>query len=251
MGLPVIEVAVAGGVATLTLSRPDKLNAFTRPMLLQLAAELDRAAADEAISVAVLTGAGRAFCTGQDLAEIAAADVSRVLDELYAPLVERLMSTRLVTIAALNGPAVGAGASVALSCDFVVAAECASLAVAFVRIGLIPDAGATWLLPRAAGLRNAMALALTGDSITAREAQGMGLVYRVFADDVFGVEMTALARRIAAYSSAALRLNKQVLRASLENGLAAQMALEAKLQGEAAATPEFRKAVAAFLARRK
>ena len=139
-----------------------------------------------------------------------------------------------VTIAALNGPAFGAAANIALACDIAVAAEQASICQAFVRIGLMPDAGGTWLLPRIVGYSNAMALALTGDAVPAREAQAMGLVYRVFADESFGEELVQITRKLAGNSPLACRLIKQTLRASLGNGLAQQLALEAELQAEAA-----------------
>ena len=246
-----VRYETAAGVATLTLARPDKLNAFTSAMLAELRGLLSRAATDRSLRVLVLTGEGRAFSAGQDLSLIDPEIVSEVLARDYTPLVEALLGHPLVTIAALNGPAVGAAANVALACDVVVAAERASLAQAFVKIGLIPDAGGTWLLPRIVGVRNAMALALTGDSIGAREAQAMGMVYRVFPDEGFAAEVAALAQGIAARSPLALRLIKRSLGESLGNGLAAQLALEAELQGEAARSEAFRDAVAGFLARRR
>ena len=242
---------MSGAVLTLTLARPDKLNAFTSAMLGELRGAVEQAAADDALRVLVLTGEGRAFSAGQDLAAIEAADVSEVLARDYAPLVRMLMECPLVTIAALNGPAWGAAANLALACDFVVAAEGASLAQAFIRIGLIPDAGGTWLLPRIVGLRNAMALALTGESIPAREAQAMGMVYRVFADADFAAEVTALAQKIAGNSPLALRLIKKSLRASMGNDLETQLRLEAEAQGEAAKSEAFAEAVRAFVGKRR
>ena len=246
-----VRRAVSGAVVTLSLARPEKLNAFTSDMLHELRAAVQQAAADETLRVLVLTGEGRAFSAGQDLSLLAPETVSEILARDYAPLVEALTGHPLVTVAALNGPAVGAAANVALACDMVVAAEGASLSQAFVRIGLIPDAGGTWLLPRIVGLRNAMALALTGDSIGAREAQAMGMVYRVFPDATFAADAAALAQGIAARSPLALRLIKQSLTASLANDLAAQLGLEARLQGEAAASAEFRAALARFLGKRR
>lgn len=246
-----VRYGTAGAVATLTLARPGKLNAFTRPMLKELREAIDRAEADDTLRVLVLTGEGRAFSAGQDLNHMpeTSAGVGVILEEDYAPVVTRLMRHRLVTVAAINGPAAGAAANIALACDIAVAAESASLMQAFVRIGLIPDAGGTWLLPRLVGLRNAMALALTGDAIPAREAQAMGMVYRVFPDAAFAAEVEALAQRLAAHSPVACRLIKESLRDSLGNDLTTQLALEARLQSEAAGSDAFREAVARFLAK--
>lgn len=249
MGL--VRYEVADGVATVTLARPEKLNAFTSEMLGELRAAVARAAEDTSLRVLVLTGEGRAFSTGADLSELVPERVAEVLERDYTPVVMALMDHPLVTIAALNGTTFGAAANIALACDFVVAAESATLCQAFVRIGLIPDAGGTWLLPRIVGLRNALALALTGDSIGAREAQAMGMVYRVFADAEFASEVAALAQRIAGYSPVACRLIKRSLRESLGNDVSAQLALEGELQGEAAASAEFAAAVTAFKARRQ
>ena len=246
-----IRREVAGAVLTLTLARPDKLNAFNSAMLQELRAAVAQAGTDPSLRVLVLTGEGRAFSTGQDLAALDGRDLSEILACDYEPLVLALMESPLVTIAAVNGTALGAAANLALACDIAVAAERASIVQAFVKIGLIPDAGGTWLLPRIVGLRNAMALALTGDSITAREAQAMGMFYRVFADDVFVDEVAALAQKIAAYSPHACRMIKQSLRKSMANDLRTQLALEAEMQGEAAGFPEFAAAVGAFMARRK
>ncbi|MCA3573288.1 MAG: enoyl-CoA hydratase/isomerase family protein [Aestuariivirga sp.] len=241
---------VSGAVLTLTLARADKLNAFTSAMLRELRGAISEAGETPALRVLVLTGEGRAFSTGQDLSALDGDDVNAILARDYEPLVLALMDSPLVTIAAVNGTALGAGANIALSCDIAVAAERATIVQAFVRIGLIPDAGGTWLLPRLVGLRNAMALALTGDSLTAREAQGMGLFYRVFPDDRFEAEVMAMAQAIAGRSPTACRLIKQSLRASLGNDLPTQLTLEAELQGRAAETDEFRDAVKAFLARK-
>jgi 2-(1,2-epoxy-1,2-dihydrophenyl)acetyl-CoA isomerase len=246
----VISVSVSGAVATLTLSRPEKLNAFNSDMLRELREAIRRAEEDPALRVLVLTGEGRAFSTGQDLAALDGVDVNEILERDYEPLVLALMGSRLVTIAAVNGTALGAAANIALSCDIAVAAERATIVQAFVRIGLIPDAGGTWLLPRLVGLRNAMALVLTGDSLTAREAQAIGLFYRVFPDDRFAAEVKAMAQDIAQRSPQACQLIKQSLRASLDNDFPAQLKLEAELQGRAAQTDEFKAAVKAFLARK-
>ena len=168
-----IDYAVCDGVATLTLNSPAKLNAFDAARLLALRYALDRAESDDSVRVVVLTGAGRFFSSGQDLAalEQEGLDLARTLEEDYAPLILRLVGFSKVIIAALNGPAVGAGANIALACDIVVAARSAYVQQVFVRIGLIPDVGGTWLLPRIVGLQRALALALTGDRVSAEEAR--------------------------------------------------------------------------------
>jgi 2-(1,2-epoxy-1,2-dihydrophenyl)acetyl-CoA isomerase len=240
---------VSGAVLTLTLARPEKLNALNSEVLRELRLAVEQA--DESLRVLVLTGEGRAFSTGQDLAALDVGNVSAILARDYEPLVLALMNSPLVTIAAVNGIAAGAAANLALACDIAVAAERATIMQAFVKIGLIPDAGGTWLLPRIVGLKNAMALALTGDSITAREAQAMGIFYRVFADDAFAADVAALAQKIAGYSPQACRLIKQSLRAGMGNDLATQLGVEAQMQGEAARTEEFAAAVRAFLERRR
>lgn len=240
---------VSGAVLTLTLARPEKLNALNSEVLRELRLAVEQA--DESLRVLVLTGEGRAFSTGQDLAALDVGNVSAILARDYEPLVLALMNSPLVTIAAVNGIAAGAAANLALACDIAVAAERATIMQAFVKIGLIPDAGGTWLLPRIVGLKNAMALALTGDSITAREAQAMGMFYRVFADDAFAADVAALAQKIAGYSPHACRLIKQSLRAGMGNDLATQLGVEAQMQGEAARTEEFAAAVRAFLERRR
>jgi 2-(1,2-epoxy-1,2-dihydrophenyl)acetyl-CoA isomerase len=240
---------VSGAVLTLTLARPEKLNALNSEVLRELRLAVEQA--DESLRVLVLTGEGRAFSTGQDLAALDVGNVSAILARDYEPLVLALMNSPLVTIAAVNGIAAGAAANLALACDIAVAAERATIMQAFVKIGLIPDAGGTWLLPRIVGLKNAMALALTGDSITAREAQAMGMFYRVFADDAFAADVAALAQKIAGYSPHACRMIKQSLRVGMGNDLATQLGVEAQMQGEAARTEEFAAAVRAFLERRR
>jgi 2-(1,2-epoxy-1,2-dihydrophenyl)acetyl-CoA isomerase len=248
-----VGYASADGVATVTLSRPEKLNAFTSAMLQELRRAIERAAEDKEVRVLVLTGSGRAFSAGQDLAAMPqhSAEVGEILERDYTPVVTQLIDHPKVTVAALNGPAFGAAANIALACDIAIAAEQATLCQAFVRIGLIPDAGGTWLLPRIAGLRTALALALTGDAIPAREAQAMGLVYRVFPDARFAEEAAAFAAKLAAASPLACRLIKKSLRASLSNSLTGQLALEAELQAEAADSDHFRAALRAFLAKAK
>lgn len=244
---------VVDGVASITLNRPGKLNAFGSSMLRDLRETLDRAEADEAAQVVVLTGAGRCFSSGQDIAAFEASeglDLARTLEDDYAPLVRRLVDFPKITVAGLNGPAIGAGANVALACDIVVAARSAHVQQIFVRIGLIPDVGGTWLLPRILGPKLALALALTGDRVLADEAKAMGLVYRVFEDDAFAAGLRDFAASLARGPATAQRMIKEAFRKSEAHDLAAQLRLEAVLQGEAGRTADFREAVSAFRAKR-
>ncbi len=256
MALTAIRTAIGDGVMTITLSRPEKLNAFTSVMHAELREALSTAETDEAVRCVVLTGAGRAFSAGQDLTEgrlVGAdgeSDAGARLERVYNPLVERIYAFPKVTIAALNGPAVGASANIALACDILVAARSAYLQEAFARIGLVPDAGGTWLLPRMIGSKRALALALTADQIPAAELHQMGLVYKVFDDAVFNGEVTALARRFAAGPTLAYQLIKQGLRASERNDLKTQLALEADLQRKAGASEDAREGVTAFREKR-
>jgi len=247
-----IVYVVCDGVATLMLNSPAKLNAFDAASLLALREALDRAERDDSVRVVVLTGAGRFFSSGQDLAalEPEGLDLARTLEKDYAPLILRLVGFSKVTIAALNGPAVGAGANIALACDIVVAARAAYMQQVFVRIGLIPDVGGTWLLPRIVGAKRALALALTGDRVSAEEARAMGLVYRVFEDADFAGDLRAFAGGLASGPTTAYRLIKEAFAKSGGQDLEAQLRLEARLQGEAGRTPDFREAVEAFKAKR-
>jgi 2-(1,2-epoxy-1,2-dihydrophenyl)acetyl-CoA isomerase len=248
--------AAANGIATITLNRPEKLNAFVKETFTGIHHNLDRVEQDDSIRVVIFTGAGRAFSAGQDLTERIPVgsdgrpDLGPPLARDYNPLALRLVSFPKITIAALNGPAVGAAANLALACDIVVAARSAYIQEAFARVGLIPDAGGTWLLPRMAGSKRALAIALTGDRIMADEALAMGLVYRVFDDQSFAADVQAFASTFVTGPGAAYRLIKEAFRQSLDNDFAAQLKLEAHLQGKAGRTDDFQEAIAAFAAKR-
>jgi 2-(1,2-epoxy-1,2-dihydrophenyl)acetyl-CoA isomerase len=256
MALTAIRTSTVEGVATITLARPDKLNAFTGVMHAELRDALSAAEADEAVRCVVLTGAGRAFSAGQDLSEErirgadGAVDFGARLERDYNPLVERIYAFPKVTIAALNGPAAGAAANVALACDIVLAARSAYMQQAFAKIALVPDAGGTWSLARIVGAKRALALMLTADQISAAELQQMGLVYKVFDDAVFAGEVTAMAQRLAAGPALAYRLIKEAARASEGNDLKTQLALEANLQRKAGASEDAAEGVAAFREKR-
>ena len=251
-----LRIATRDGVRTLTLDRPDKLNALTAGLHAELRAALDVSAGDEAVKVVVLTGAGRAFSSGQDLTEQLPRDEDGRIDlapavtEDYNPLVMRLHGFPKPTIAAVNGPAVGASMNIALACDIVLAARSAMLQEAFARIGLIPDAGGTWLLPRLVGPKRALALMMTAEPIGAEEALRLGLVHRVFEDGIFADEVQAFAASLATGPALAYRLIKEAAAASLSHDLPTQLAMEARLQQEAGRSEDFAEGVAAFRAKR-
>jgi len=249
-------VAVADGVATLTLNRPERLNAFTAALHEALAAALERAARDETIRAVVITGVGRGFCAGQDLSErkpvpgVERRDAGQGLERYYNPLIRRLRGLEKPVIAAVNGVAAGAGASVALACDIVIAANSASFIQAFSRIGLVLDAGSTWFLPRLAGSARAMALALTGEAIPALRAAEWGLIWKSVPDETLMTEVGALATRLAQGPTHAYGLIKRALGRSSINSLDAQLNLERDLQREAGRTDDAREGITAFLEKR-
>jgi 2-(1,2-epoxy-1,2-dihydrophenyl)acetyl-CoA isomerase len=252
-----LKTAIADGVATLTLSRPDKLNAFNAALHAELRQALASAAADDAVKVVVLTGEGRAFSSGQDLTvdlprgDDGQLDLGVPLDRDYNPLIKTLASYPKVTIAALNGPAVGASANIALACDIVVAARSATIHEAFARIALVPDAGGTYVLPRLVGPKRALAMMLMADPVPAEQALAWGLVTQVFDDDVFHGEVTTLARRIASGPSQTYRFIKEAVAASLGNDLDAQLGLEKELQRRCGRSYDFEEGVRAFREKRK
>ncbi len=251
MGYETITVTEAGGVATITLNRAEVMNALSSRLRGELV-EAIRAASLSARCI-VLTGAGRAFCSGQDLQDAMAlgqTDLGRILAEEYEPLLKAIYDCPVPTIAAVNGAAAGAGANLALACDVVIACESASFIQAFTRIGLIPDAGGTYWLPRQVGMARAMGAALFAEKITARQAVDWGMIWEAVPDEAFAAHVAARAGALAAGPTVAYRLVKEALRASPANGLEAQLALEARLQSEAGATADFREGVTAFLEKR-
>ena len=247
----------ADAVATITLNRPDKLNAFTTELHRELAAALDVVEGDATIRAVLLTGAGRGFCAGQDLAERAAVlaaggkvEGGKALVTWYNPLVRRLRRLEKPVVCAVNGIAAGAGANIALACDIVLAARSASFIQAFCRIGLVPDAGGSYVLPRLVGMARASALSLLGDTLPAEQAAQWGLIWRVVDDDTLMPEAIALVQHLARQPTRALGLIKEALNASCANSLDQQLDLERDLQAKAAATADFREGVAAFIEKR-
>lgn len=251
-----IGVHVADEVAEITLQRPDVLNAFTRPMARELQRALAEAGADPAVRAVLLTGAGRAFCAGQDLAEAVPADapappIEDIVRESYNPLVLAIRAMEKPVIAAVNGVAAGAGANLAFACDIVLAADTASFVQAFAKIGLVPDTAGTYFLPRLIGLHRAAALTMLGEKLAAADAQAMGLVWRVYPTAQLLESAREFARQLATQPTRAFALTKRALNASLGNTLEEQLALEATLQAEAGATHDFAEGVAAFKEKRR
>jgi 2-(1,2-epoxy-1,2-dihydrophenyl)acetyl-CoA isomerase len=241
-----------GGVLTLTLNRPEALNSLNTELLAALAEAIDQAATDDAVRAVVITGAGRGFCAGQDLKEEllgGGADIGEHLRSHYLPVVEGMRRLEKPVIAAVNGVAAGAGLSLALAADLRIASDSASFCQAFVRIGLVPDAGGTFYLPRLIGLGRAMEMAMLGDSIDAQEALRIGLVNRVVDHSVLGSAAAELASRLAK-GPRSVGLIKQVLHQSFENDFAAQFAAEERAQMAALGSDDFREGVTAFLEKR-
>ena len=255
--MPSILISLEAGVQTITLNRPDKLNAFIPEMHQELRRALEQARDDEAIRTVLLTGAGRAFCAGQDLSQrkveagAAPIDLSVSLGSHYNPLVRRLRELPKPVVCAVNGVAAGAGANIALACDVVLAARSASFVQSFARLGLVPDSGGTWFLPRLVGPARAMGLALLAEPLAAEDAERWGLIWKAVDDAQLMSEALALARKLAAGPTKGYGLIKRALHASQGNSLDAQLDLERDLQREAGFSEDYRKGVAAFLEKKK
>lgn len=248
-----IRYEVADAIATITLDRPDALNALTVPMKTELLTALRAVARDRAVRAVVLTGAGRAFCAGQDLKERLAPDAAPLAIEVrerYNPIIAAMRRLDQPIVGAINGVAAGAGASLAFACDIRLAAEDASFVLAFGRIGLVPDSGATWFLPRLVGPAKAAEMALLGESVTAAEAAHLGLVSRVVPADALADDARGVAARLAALAPRALALTKRALERSWSVDLEAALEDEAYRQGIAGATADHAEGLAAFLEKR-
>lgn len=245
---------IKGGVCTLRMNRADKYNSFVREMALDLQVKLDSAAADGDIRCIVLIGEGKAFCAGQDLAEATdpnGPELSRIVSEHYNPIIQRIRGIEKPIIAAVNGVAAGAGANIALACDIVLATESASFIQAFSKIGLIPDSGGTFFLPRLIGWQRASALMMTGDKVMAKEAAEMGMIYKAIADEDFASEVEKLATTLANMPTKGLGLTKRALNQSVSNNLNQQLDLEDELQSQAGKTEDYEEGTRAFLEKRK
>ena len=252
-----IQAEQRDGVLKLTLDRPDVLNSFNARMAEELVAALRGAASDDATRAVLITGIGRGFCAGQDLAEVmpdgdtATADLGEVVARQYNPVIRAIRTTEKPFVCAVNGVAAGAGANIAFACDLVVASEHATFVQSFSKIGLIPDSGGTFILPHILGLQRANAFAMLGEKIDANRALSWGLVYEVVPAAALADTSFDLARRLAAMPTRALGLIKRGFNASFTNDLEAQLTLEAELQREAGRTEDYAEGVRAFVEKRK
>ena len=257
MNFETITFSVEAGIARLTLNRPDKLNSFNTEMHAELRTALDSIQNDTSVRVLVLSGAGRAFCAGQDLADRAMQmvdgtmpDIGNVVEANYKPLVLRLQNLRVPTIAAVNGIAAGAGASVALACDLVVATKSASFLQAFSKIGLIPDTGGTWFLPQRIGMARAMGLALLADKLPAEKAAEWGLIWAAVEDAEFAATVDKLATQLSTAPTKALVRTRQAMHAAAGHTLEQQLSFEGSFMRELGWSPDYAEGVAAFMAKR-
>jgi 2-(1,2-epoxy-1,2-dihydrophenyl)acetyl-CoA isomerase len=251
MAEQLVLIETAGAVRKLTLNRPAALNSFTSAMHRELRSALDAAADDAAVRCLVITGAGRGFCAGQDLNDPeVGTNVGQVVERIYKPLALRIASMPIPVIAMVNGVAAGAGANFALGCDLVIAARSASFIQAFSKIGLIPDCGGTWLLPRLVGRAKAIGLAMTGDKLSAEAAERMGLIWSVVDDAALQDQTMALASKLAAMPTQALAATRRTIDEAILADYASALSLEARVQNDMGAQPDFREGVAAFLEKR-
>lgn len=252
-----IKFEVADGIARLTLNRPDKLNSFTSEMHAELRVALDSIQNDASVRVLVLTGAGRAFSAGQDLADPDMAmvdgkmpDIGNLVEKNYKQLILRLQNLRVPTIAAVNGIAAGAGASVALACDLAIATKSASFLQAFSKIGLIPDTGGTWFLPQRVGMARAMGLALLADKLPAEKAAEWGLIWECTEDADFAARVDALAKQLSTAPTKALVRTRQAMHAAPGHTLEQQLSFEGGFMRELGWSPDYAEGVAAFMEKR-
>lgn len=249
-----VITSIENGIATLTLNRPDKYNSIVREMAIAIQETLDQLEQDEAVRCIVIRGAGKAFCAGQDLNEVIdpeGPELQKIVNEHFNPIIERIRNIEKPIIAAVNGVAAGAGANIALACDLTVAKESATFIQAFSKIGLIPDSGGTFFLPRIIGMQKATALMFLGEKLTAKRAEELNMIYRVVPDDEFDTEIDQLATTLADLPTRALGLTKRALNRSLTNELEKQLAIEEQLQFAASQTEDYNEGVAAFLEKRK
>ncbi|OQP50332.1 2-(1,2-epoxy-1,2-dihydrophenyl)acetyl-CoA isomerase [Niastella yeongjuensis] len=250
--LPIL-FTIEGGLATITLNRPDKLNSFNRDMAFLLQQKLDECASLHTIRCVLITGAGKGFCAGQDLAEVVDPNgpgMQKILSEHYNPIVTRIRNLPKPVVAAVNGVAAGAGANIALACDIVVAAQSASFIQAFSKLGLIPDSGGTYLLPRLIGWQKASAIMMLGDKIPAAQAEQWGMIYKVFSDEEFGPESKKIALTLSQMPTKGLAYTKHALNYSITNNLEQQLLLEDEFQQKAANTHDFKEGIQSFLDKR-
>ena len=244
---------IKNSVAYISLNRPEKFNSFNREMALLMQAKLDEAASLHEVRAVYITGSGKAFCAGQDISELTGDDkleIKQILSEHYNPIVKRIRNMPKPVVAAVNGVAAGAGANLALCCDVVIATASASFIQAFSKIGLIPDSGGTFTLPRLIGWQKASALMMTGDKIIAADAEKMGMIYKVFADDSFEEESKKIVQTLSQMPTKGLAYTKHVLNQSFISTWEEQLAIEDQYQQKAASTYDYNEGIASFLEKR-
>jgi len=250
-----LQFTVENGVGTLIMNRPDKFNAVTRDLALGMQQKLLEWSEDPTVRAIVLKGSGKAFCAGQDLNEVMdpenKLDLSKIVAEHYNPLIKQIREIEKPVIGAINGVAAGAGANIALACDITIAAESASFIQAFSKIGLIPDSGGTYTLPRLVGYQKAAALMMLGDKVSAADAEKMGMIYKMVSDDQFEAEIKTVSEKLAQMPTKGLGLTKRALNYGLNNSLEKQLDIEEQLQTAAAQTEDYHEGVSAFLEKRK
>ncbi len=249
-----IQYKLINGVAKITLNRPEKYHSFVRDMALQLQQVLENCKEDNSVRAILITSTGKAFCAGQDLYEATdpnGPDLTQIVEEHYNPIIRKIRSIEKPIVAAVNGVAAGAGASIALACDIVVANESASFIQAFSKIGLIPDSAGTFFLPRLVGIQKAAALMMTAEPVSANDAEDMGMIYKVFSNENFETESWKLVSKLAAMPTKALGLTKRLLNQSYSNNLEQQLSIEGKCQTVAGNTADYKEGVQAFLEKRK
>ncbi len=249
-----IQFNMESGVGVIRLNRADKYNSFVREMALELQSCLKQCEENEAIRAVYLTGNGKAFCAGQDLAEAIdpeGPELSKIVSEHYNPIIELIRNLNLPVVCGVNGVAAGAGANIALACDITFAAKSASFIQAFSKIGLIPDSGGTFFLPRIIGMQKATALMMLGDKVSATEAVGMGMIYKAVEDEQLETEAFNTAKKLAKMPTFGLALTKQALNSSFTNDLTEQLKVEDDLQSLAGRSDDYQEGVNAFLEKRK
>ena len=249
-----IEINIEDQVCIIKLNRPEVFNSFNKEMAFELQEILDNCEKNPAVRSILLTAEGKAFCAGQDLQELTAPDgpkLSDIVREHYNPIIKRIRSIEKPIVCAVNGVAAGAGANIALACDITIAGESVAFIQAFSKIGLIPDSGGTFFLPRSIGMQKATALMMLADKVMAADAEKMGMIYKVCADESLMEETLKVAKKLAALPTIGLGLTKRALNKSITNDLTAQLALEDELQTAAGKTYDYNEGVAAFLEKRK
>lgn len=257
MGYESIILTIDDGIARLTLNRPDRLNSFTAEMHREVRDALDRIEADPTVRTMLLTGAGRGFCAGQDLSDRAVApgaspvDLGESVELYYSPLVRRLAALPMPVVCAVNGVAAGAGANIALACDIVIAAKSAKFIQSFANIGLIPDSGGSWVLPRLVGQARALGLALTGEPLAAEIAAEWGLIWKVVDDDALVGVADGLVTKFSTAPTAGLAATKRLIRESWLNSLDAELVVERDAMRKLGASHDYQEGVSAFLAKRR